>query len=192
MKEILIATNNQGKVKEIKEILKDYKLLTLKDVNCQIEVEEDGKTFEENAIKKAKEISKITNLPCIADDSGICIEILDNWPGVHTARFLGKGATAQERNQAILDRLKDKHGTERNVKFVCVIAYASNDKVFTTKGEISGKIANKPRGKNGFGFDSIFELDNGKTLAELTDKEKNNLSSRKLALGKLKEKLENM
>lgn len=192
MKEILIATNNQEKVKEIKEILKDYKLLTLKDVNCQIEVEEDGKTFEENAIKKAKEISKITNLPCIADDSGICIEILDNWPGVHTARFLGKGATAQERNQAILDRLKDKHGTERNVKFVCVIAYASNDKVFTTKGEISGKIANKPRGKNGFGFDSIFELDNGKTLAELTDKEKNNLSSRKLALGKLKEKLENM
>ncbi len=192
MKEILIATNNQGKVKEIKEILKDYKLLTLKDVNCQIEVEEDGKTFEENAIKKAKEISKITNLPCIADDSGICIEILDNWPGVHTARFLGKEATAQERNQAILDRLKDKHGTERNVKFVCVIAYASNDKVFTTKGEISGKIANKPKGKNGFGFDSIFELDSGKTLAELTDKEKNNLSSRKLALEKLKEKLENM
>lgn len=192
MKEILIATNNQGKVKEIKEILKDYKLLTLKDVNCQIEVEEDGKTFEENAIKKAKEISKITNLPCIADDSGICIEILDNWPGVHTARFLGKEATAQERNQAILDRLKDKHGTERNVKFVCVIAYASNDKVFTTKGEISGKIANKPKGKNGFGFNSIFELDSGKTLAELTDKEKNNLSSRKLALEKLKEKLENM
>lgn len=192
MKEILIATNNQGKVKEIKEILKDYKLLTLKDVNCQIEVEEDGKTFEENAIKKAKEISKITNLPCIADDSGICIEILDNWPGVHTARFLGKEATAQERNQAILDRLKDKHGTERNVKFVCVIAYASNDKVFTTKGEISGKIANKPKGKNGFGFDSIFELDSGKTLAELTDKEKNNLSSRKVALEKLKEKLENM
>lgn len=192
MKEILIATNNQGKVKEIKEILKDYKLLTLKDVNCQIEVEEDGKTFEENAKKKAKEISKITNLPCIADDSGICIEILDNWPGVHTARFLGKEATAQERNQAILDRLKDKHGTERNVKFVCVIAYASNDKVFTTKGEISGKIANKPKGKNGFGFDSIFELDSGKTLAELTDKEKNNLSSRKLALEKLKEKLENM
>ncbi len=192
MKEILIATNNQGKVKEIKEILKDYKLLTLKDVNCQIEVEEDGKTFEENAIKKAKEISKITNLPCIADDSGICIEILDNWPGVHTARFLGKEATAQERNQAILDRLKDRRGTERNVKFVCVIAYASNDKVFTTKGEISGKIANKPKGKNGFGFDSIFELDSGKTLAELTDKEKNNLSSRKLALEKLKEKLENM
>lgn len=192
MKEILIATNNQGKVKEIKKILKDYKLLTLKDVNCQIEVEEDGKTFEENAIKKAREISKITNLPCIADDSGICIEILDNWPGVHTARFLGKEATVQERNQAILDRLKDRHGTERNVKFVCVIAYASNNKVFTTKGEISGKIANKPKGKNGFGFDSIFELDNGKTLAELTDKEKNNLSSRKLALEKLKEKLENM
>lgn len=192
MKEILVATNNEGKVKEIKEILKDYKLLTLKDVNCQIEVEEDGKTFEENAIKKAKEISKITNLPCIADDSGICIEILDNWPGVHTARFLGKEATAQERNQAILDRLKDKQGTERNVKFVCVIAYANNDKVFTAKGEISGKIANKSKGKNGFGFDSIFELDNGKTLAELTNKEKNNLSSRKLALEKLKEKLKNM
>ena len=90
MKEILIATNNKGKLEEIKEILNDYNLLSLKDIGCKVDVDEDGKTFEENAIKKAKEISEITNMPCIADDSGLCIDVLNGWPGVHTARFLGR------------------------------------------------------------------------------------------------------
>lgn len=84
MKEILIATNNSGKVKEIEEILSEYKLLTLKDLDLKIEVKEDGKTFEENSLKKAKEISEKTNLPCIADDSGLCIDALDGFPGVYT------------------------------------------------------------------------------------------------------------
>ena len=106
MKKIVVATNNKGKIKEIKEILKEYELLTLKDINCDIEVEEDKNTFEENAKKKAKEVSKLVDMPCIADDSGICIEVFNGWPGVHTARFLGENVTQEERNQAILKKME--------------------------------------------------------------------------------------
>lgn len=185
MKKILIATNNKGKVKEIKEILNDYELLTLDEVNGNINVVEDGETFEENSEKKAIEIGKKTGLPTISDDSGLCIEILDNWPGVHTARFLGKDATDRQRNEAILAKMKNCKN--RNAKVVCAISYYENGKVSTVKGEIQGKITDQLRGKNGFGFDEIFELESGKTLAELSSNEKNKISSRRIALQKLKE-----
>ena len=107
MKKILVATHNPGKLKEIQDILKDYQLITLKDINCKIEVNEDQETFEGNAKKKAKEIGDLTNMPCIADDSGLCIEAFKNWPGVHTARFLGEKATPTERNEAILEKMKN-------------------------------------------------------------------------------------
>lgn len=188
MKEILIATNNKGKLEEIKQILKEYNLLSLKDIGCKVDVDEDGKTFEENAIKKAKEISEITNMPCIADDSGLCIDVLNGWPGVHTARFLGENATDEDRNNYILEKMKNEKN--RNAKVVCAIAYFYDDKEIVVTGEIQGKISKTARGENGFGFDSIFELERGKTLAELTSKEKNKVSSRKIALEKLKEKLE--
>ena len=190
MKKILVATNNKGKLKEIREILKDYELLSLKDINCQIEVEEDGETFEKNALKKAKEISKKTDMPCIADDSGLCIDVLNGWPGVHTARFLGKDATPKQRNEAILERIKGMKDEKRNAKVVCAIAYCENKNTRIVKGEIKGKISDAPRGNNGFGFDEIFELENGKTLAELSQEEKNKVSARKIALEKLKEILE--
>lgn len=187
MKEILIATNNKGKLEEIKQILKGYNLLSLKDVGCKINVNEDGSTFEENAIKKAEEISKITNMPCIADDSGLCIDVLNGWPGVHTARFLGENATDEDRNSYILEKMKNE--TNRKAKVVCAIAYSNKENTIVLTGEIQGKIAKEVRGKNGFGFDNIFELETGKTLAELTSEEKNKVSSRKIALEKLKEKL---
>lgn len=190
-KEILVATNNKNKVKEIQEILGDYKILTLKDINCEIEVEEDGKTFEENAIKKAVEVSKETSFNTIADDSGLCIDIFNGWPGVYTARFLGKNVTSKQRNQAILEKMKELKGEERNASVVCVISYVSDSDVITAKGIIPGKIAIEPRGENGFGFDEIFELENGKTLAELSKEEKNNLSSRKIALENLQKQLTN-
>ena len=101
MKKVVIATNNPGKIKEIKVILKDYEILTLKDMNCEIEVEENQDTFEGNAMKKAKEIAEALKMPAIADDSGLCIDILKGWPGVHTARFLGENATQEQRNNAI-------------------------------------------------------------------------------------------
>ena len=123
MKKILAATNNVGKLKEIKEILKDFEILSLKDINCEIEVEEDGKTFEENSIKKAKEIFEITKIPCISDDSGICINKLDGWPGVYTARFLGEYATQEERNNAMINKLNSIKAEDRSAKVECVISY---------------------------------------------------------------------
>ena len=192
MKKIVIATNNVGKVKEIKEILNDYELLTLKDVGCDIEVEEDADTFEGNSLKKAKEISETLNMPCIADDSGLCIDTFDGWPGVYTARFLGENATQEDRNNAILEKMKNLKESERTARVRCIMTYFENGKVIVGKGEIKGKIAKAPRGNNGFGFDTIFELDNGKTYAELTEKEKNSISHRKMALENLKKQLTNM
>lgn len=191
MKKIVVATNNQGKLKEIKEILKNYELLSLKEINCEIEVEEDQETFEGNSKKKAKEIGELTNMPCIADDSGLCIEAFNGWPGVHTARFLGEGATPNQRNKAILEKMKDLKEEERRAKVVCVMTYYESGKFIISKGEVEGKIALEPRGENGFGFDSIFELEDGKTYAELTEKEKNSISHRRRALENLEKQLTN-
>ncbi len=186
MKTIVVATNNQGKLAEIKEILKDYHLLSLKDVNCQIEVEEDQETFEGNAKKKAKTVAMLTNMPCIADDSGLCIEVYQGWPGVHTDRFLGRMATPKQKNEAILEKMKNRKGKERKAKVVSVVTYYENEKWLVAKGEIEGKIAEQPRGDNGFGFDPIFELKNGKTYAQLSKEEKNAISHRRKALEKLR------
>mgnify|MGYP004673281923 CR=1 FL=1 len=188
MKKILAATNNQGKIREIKEILSDYEIISLKEINCEIEIEEDGKTFEENAMKKAKAIFELTHIPCIADDSGICVDKLNGWPGVHTARFLGKKASQEERNLAIINKVNEGDAENRKARVNCTIAYVDKDIEYIASGEITGDITKEPRGNNGFGFDSIFELESGKTLAELTNEEKNNVSSRKIALNRLKEK----
>ena len=189
MKKIIVATNNKGKLKEIREILSDYELLSLEEVSINVKVEEDENTFKGNSLKKANEIFKIANIPCIADDSGLCIDIFNGWPGVETARFLGDKASQEDRNKYILEKMKDKSGEERNAKVVCDIAYVDNDNTIVVEGIIEGKISKEERGNNGFGFDSIFELENGKTLAELSEKEKNDVSSRRIALEKLKTKI---
>lgn len=191
MKRIVIATNNQGKLEEIKQILKNYELLSLKDINCEIEVEEDQETFEGNAKKKAKEVALVSNLACIADDSGLCIEALDGWPGVHTARFLGENATNQEKNEAILEKMKNLKGEKRKAKIKCIVAYYEKGEFIIGRGEIEGRIAERPRGKEGFGFDPIFELENGKTYAEISKEEKNAMSHRKRALENLEKQLTN-
>lgn len=192
MKKIVIATNNKGKIKEIKQILNDYELLTLNDINCDIEVEEDKETFEGNSLKKAKEISEITNMPCIADDSGLCIDAFNGWPGVYTARFLGENASQEERNNAILEKMKNFKNKERTARVECVMTYYNNGKTIVGKGEIVGKISTKPKGNNGFGFDPIFELEDGRTFAQLEKDEKNSISHRKKALENLKKQLTNM
>ena len=188
-KKIVVATNNEGKLKEIKKIFNDYELLSLKDINCQIEVEEDQETIEGNSLKKAKEISQIVKMPCIADDTGLCIEAFAGWPGVYTARFLGENATPKQKNQAILDKMKNLQGEERKAKFVCVVTYFENGQAIVGKGVVEGRIATEPRGNNGFGYDPIFELENGKTYAEMLEVEKNSLSHRKLALENLRKQL---
>jgi len=187
MEEIIVATNNEGKLKEIKQILKEYNLKSLKEIGCSIDVVEDGDTFEENAKKKAKEISEFLKLPCLADDSGLCIDYLDAWPGVNTARAVGRN---KEDFNIILEKLKDVPEDKRTARAICCIAYCNKEKLVIGKGELVGKIALERRGNNGFGFDVIFELENGKTLAELTDEEKNSISIRYLALMDLKEKIE--
>ncbi len=192
IKKIVVATNNINKLKEIKEIFKEYELLSLKDINCNIEVEEDGKTFEENAKKKAGEIAKITNLPVLADDSGLCIKALKDWPGVYTDRFLGENATSEQKNQAILDKMKNLKEEDRKAKVVCVMAYCENREFIVAKGEVDGKITQKPRGKSGFGFDPIFEIENGKTYGEISKEEKNKISHRKKALENLQKQLTNL
>lgn len=188
---IIAATNNKGKLKEIKEILDSYNIKSLKDINLEIEVEETGEIFEENSILKALEISKITNMPAIADDSGLCVEILDGFPGVKTARFLGEDATQEERNNYIIEKLKDVEKENRKAQVVTTITYIDikNNKQIVCRGEIQGYIATQKRGDNGFGFDEIFELENGKTLAQLSQEEKNEISSRKKALEMLKEQI---
>ena len=185
---MIVATNNQGKLREIKEIFNDIELKTLKEAGIDVEVEEDQDTFYGNALKKAKEIYNLSNEETISDDSGICIDELNDWPGVLTHRFLGEDKTDRERNLAIIEKCKNLEN--RSAKVVCNIVYYNNGEVVKGEGIIKGKITLIPRGDNGFGFDEIFELENGKTLAELSPNEKNKVSARYLALIDLKGKLD--
>lgn len=190
MEKILVATTNKGKLREIKEILTDYEIVSLEDINCKINVIEDGKTFKENALKKAREISKATNMNCIADDSGLCIDEFDGWPGVITDRFLGEGATWKEKNEYILNKMSDLPKEKRVARHCVSMAYVeTTGKEIVVQAENIGFIANAPRGENGFGFDVIFELKDGRTQAELSSDEKNTISSRRKALEMLKERL---
>ena len=188
MKEIVIASGNKGKIKEAGEILKDYKIISMNEVGIDIDVEEDQKTFEGNAIKKAETIARALNgKMCIADDSGIEIEYLDGFPGVHTKRW-HKG-TDRERNLAIIEKLKGIHKDKRKITFTTAIALSDGNNTFCEVGKIEGYVTEEPRGENGFGFDEIFELENGKTLAEISEEEKNEISARKIALEKIRNKL---
>lgn len=184
---MILATNNKGKLKEIKEILTDYEIYSLNDKNIDIDVVEDADSFFGNAYKKAKEIFELTNEPVIADDSGLCINALNDFPGVLTHRFLGDNKTDEERNIELIKRADAL--SDRSAKVVCVLVYYDGKRTIVGEGILDGKISTTLRGENGFGFDPIFELPNGKTLAELSPLEKNKLSARYLAAIDLKEKL---
>lgn len=196
MKEIIVASNNKGKINEIQEIFGDYfKIVSIKDIGVEIDIEEDGKTFEENAIKKCKIISeKIGDERfVIADDSGLEVEALDGFPGVLTKRWFD--GTDRERNLALISKLNEVSMENRRASFVTAIAIANFQNVYSELGILKGNLSKEPRGNNGFGFDEIFELENGKTLAELTDFEKNKISARRIALEKIRKsiiKIENL
>ncbi len=187
--ELIIASGNQGKIREAQEILNEFNIIPMKDYDLQIEVEEDQETFEGNAIKKAETIAKILEgRKCIADDSGIEIEYLNGFPGVQTKRWIN--GTDRERNLEILEKLKDVPKEKRNIKFVTAIAISDGKHTVSSVAKIEGKVSDNIRGENGFGFDEIFELPNGKTLAEISAEEKNEISARRKALEILKEKIE--
>lgn len=185
---IILASNSQNKLKEIKTILEGIDILSLQEAGINVEVEEDQDTFYGNALKKAKEIYEISGTPTIADDSGICIEALDGFPGVFTHRFAGESATVEERNAEMLRRLEDKDNKKAQV--ICELVYYDGTNIIKGHGELNGIIV-PPRGSNGFGFDPIFELPNGQTLAELPTEEKNKVSARSLAAQDLLKKLSN-
>ena len=189
-KEIVIASGNNGKIKEAQEILNEYKIIPMKELGINIDVEEDKETFVGNAIKKAETIAKETNgKVCLADDSGIEIEYLNGFPGVHTKRWFN--GTDRERNLAIIEKLQGVPKEKRNIKFITAMALSDGDRTISVEASIDGYVTETPRGENGFGFDEIFELEDGRTLAELTDSEKNEISARRKALEKLREKLIN-
>ena len=188
MKKIIVASNNIGKINEVKKIIKEYDVISMKEAGLDMKFDESESTFEENAKIKASSLAKKSNGElCLADDSGIEIEYLNGFPGVKTKRWFN--GTDRERNMGLIDKLKGVERKERRVNFVVAIAVSNGEKTICQKGEITGFIAEEPKGKNGFGFDEIFELDNGKTLAELTEKEKNKISARKIAIEKIKKSI---
>ena len=188
MEEIIIASGNKGKIKEAQEILKEFKVISIKKLGIDVDVEEDKETFEENAIKKAEAIAKKLNgKMCIADDSGIEIEYLDGFPGVRTKRW--HQGSDRERNLAILEKMQGVLKENRKIDFVTAIALSDGNKTICQKGVLSGYVSESIRGENGFGFDEIFELENGKTLAELSNEEKNKISARRIAIEKIRKEI---
>ncbi|NLO81798.1 MAG: XTP/dITP diphosphatase [Clostridiales bacterium] len=191
MRRIIAATNNPGKIKEIKQILNDlpFEILSLKDAGVNIRVTEDGSSFEENALKKAMEIFKYTGQAVLADDSGLEVMALGGQPGVYSARFAGENATDEENNAKLLKMLEAVPFERRQAVFRCVVVLVRPDaSVLRATGACYGKIGFSPAGRNGFGYDPLFIVDGlGKTFAELTPEEKNVISHRGVALKKLKE-----
>ena len=197
MTKIIVAAGNQNKMKEIREIIKrdDIEFVSLKDEGLQdIEIVEDGKTFEENAVIKAKTIADITKNIVIAEDSGLEVDYLDKAPGVYSARYMGEDTPYTIKNNHIIELLKDAKGEERSARFVCVIACVMPDgETFTTRGTIEGRIGYEEKGENGFGYDPIFYLpERGCTTAELPPEQKNEISHRGRALKAMYKKLEDI
>lgn len=195
-KKIIFATSNEGKMDEVRAILKDVdvELLSLKDAGLDLKIEENGNTFEENAIIKARTVSNMTGEIVLADDSGIEVDYLDKAPGIFSARYLGEDTPYSVKNQYILDKLKGVKGEERSARFVCVIACAfPNGEVITRKGTVEGYISEKISGDHGFGYDPIFYLPEYKcTTAEMLPEQKNEISHRGKALRAMKEAIVNI
>ncbi|SFM61371.1 XTP/dITP diphosphatase [Thermodesulforhabdus norvegica] len=189
---LVIATRNRGKSREIKALLKDFpvEIRDLNDFGPIPEVEEDGKTFEENAYKKASFTARILGLPALADDSGLEVEALGGRPGVMSARFAGPNATDEENNAKLLRELE---GVEnRRARFCCVISIAvPTGFALTYEGVCEGEIVTEPRGRNGFGYDPLFYYPPlGKTFAEMTMEEKSAVSHRGKALRELRDEFD--
>ncbi|MFV0343916.1 MAG: XTP/dITP diphosphatase [Anaerocolumna sp.] len=188
---IIFATTNEGKLKEIRDILcdLDYEVISMKEAGISIDIVEDGSTYEDNAIIKAKTIMEMTGKIVLADDSGLEVDAMDKAPGIYSARFLGENTSYDIKNNYIIDQLKDVTGEDRSARFVCAIACAyPNGEIKTTRGVIEGYIGHKITGENGFGYDPIFMVPQfGCSSAELSPEMKNQVSHRGLALEKMKE-----
>ncbi|WP_300346912.1 XTP/dITP diphosphatase [Clostridium sp.] len=199
MKKFILASNNAHKIKEIKEILKDFdfEILSLKEAGINIDVEEDEKTFEENSFKKANEIREYLinkgekNFIVMADDSGLEVDFLNGAPGIYSARFAGEHGNDLKNNEKLLEELKGVEDKERKANFICVIvAVTDKGEKIVAEGKSYGVILKVLCGTDGFGYDPLFYVPEfNKTFAEMSSEEKNSISHRGRALNKLKEKL---
>ncbi len=185
---IVLASGNKHKLKEIQEMLSDYEVVPCADMGVLHDIEENGTTFYENALIKAKTVSEELGLPALADDSGICVDYLDGAPGIYSARFAGDGVD-EHNNQLLLQKLE---GVEnRNARFVCcMVYYKPNGEIITATGKTEGYVMHAPEGENGFGYDPIFfSYDLNQCLGVASAEDKNKISHRYRALKALKEQL---
>lgn len=193
MKKIVFATGNKDKLREVKEIMADFdvEVVSMKEEGIVIDIVEDGKTFEENALIKAQAIAKYTDAIVLADDSGLEVDYLNKEPGVYSARYMGEDTSYVIKNQSIIDRLEGVEKEKRTARFVCAIAAVLPDKsTMVTRQTMEGYIGYQPEGENGFGYDPIFYLDEfGCSSAALTREQKNAISHRGKALSAMKELL---
>ena len=193
METIIFATKNKGKIKEINAILADMdvNVISMEDAGITIDVVEDGTTFEENSMKKAVQIMEVSGKITLADDSGLEIDAMDKAPGVYSARFMGEDTPYPERFKAIFEKLDGVPEEKRTARFVSCIAAAFPDgRRLTSLDTVEGIIGYEVRGENGFGYDPIFFVpEKGRYMAELSAEEKNAISHRGKALGKMKELL---
>ena len=189
----IIATGNEDKVREIAEILEgtDFEAVSMKQAGYNPEIIEDGKTFEENALKKAQAVHALSGGYVMADDLGICIDALDGAPGIYSARFCGEDSTYEEKFKKIFEMLADVPEEKRTAQFVCAIAVVMPDGTsFTVRGEVKGVLHETPMGENGFGYDPIFYVPEfGMTTAQMDPEVKNSISHRGRALRAMVEKL---
>ncbi len=190
---IIFATSNQGKMDEIKMIMKDFDIpiISMKEAGIVADIVEDGTTFEENAIIKAKAIMEMTGEVVLADDSGLEVDYINKEPGIYSARYLGEDTPYSIKNQNIIDRLKEAEGDERSARFVCAIAAAFPDgEIITTRATIEGVIGYEEKGEYGFGYDPILYVPEfGMTTGEMLPENKNEISHRGKALMKMKKEL---
>ena len=191
---MIFATGNMGKMKEIKAILGDIgeEILSMKEAGIDMDIVEDGSTFEENAIIKAKAVMERTGQLALADDSGLEIDALNKEPGIYSARYMGEDTPYEIKNRNLLERMKGVKGKDRSARFVCVIAAAFPDgEIITTRGTIEGVIAEEPAGENGFGYDPIVYVpEYGMTTGQMDPDAKNAISHRGKALTAMKKILE--
>ncbi|MBO5657671.1 MAG: XTP/dITP diphosphatase [Agathobacter sp.] len=196
MQKIIFATGNKDKMREVREIMADMdvEIYSMKEAGIAVDVVEDGTTFEENAVIKAKAIAEHTDAIVLADDSGLEVDYLDKAPGVFSARFMGEDTSYTIKNQAIIDKLEGVPKEERTARFVCAIAAVlPNKEVIVTRETMEGYIGYESQGENGFGYDPIFFLDEfGCSSAAISREQKNAISHRGKALQSMKKELEKM
>lgn len=190
---IIFATQNAGKIKEIRMIMADtgMEVISMKDAGINVDIDEDGSTYEENALIKARAVASLARDIVMADDSGLEVDALNREPGVFSARYLGEDTPYSIKNAEIIKRLEGVPDERRTARFVCAIAAVLPDgRELTARAAIEGRIGYEERGSNGFGYDPIFYVPQfDKTTAELTEEEKNQVSHRGKALQLMKEEL---